>query len=185
MKKYDYQTTSEYTKRKLEGNSKINALMRAKQRSILMTGDASKIQTTADILALVDQVTEERKQIGFHLESIYGKYDYYGETLTPLYLSFVKDIFNQKFGPVTKKVIEAFGDTLKTQKESFPESYQKQKTSIKEVIEGVLYIHTNMSILTMKKYISQISEELGCVIKFKDPKNDSLLESEETDEIPF
>jgi hypothetical protein len=180
--------TSDFIKNRLEKKRDFfQESMALKRAHTLQT--FHQVQSTDDILAIVNDVIEERQKVGFSIRDKKEMYNYFGETLTPLYLNFVKDIFKQKFGPITKNVIESFGDTIKTSKEQFPTSYQKQSSTIKEIIEGKLFIHTNMSTNTMKAYIENVAQSLGFIVKHREPEVDELMQQEEEqkkdEDLPF
>lgn len=126
-------------------------------------------QSAEDIISLVNLVQKEKEQVGFSvLDFNFNEFFYLGDTFTEAYCKFVADIFNQKFGDVNKKTIEAFGDTLQTSFDKFPNSYQKQKSSIKTIFEGRLYFHTNMNIGNLKNMVIKLTESLHSKVLFKD-----------------
>lgn len=155
------------------------------KRSVI-SQEHHQIQSVDDILQIVNEVIEEKQKVGFTIFLHDYANNYFGETLTPLYVNFVKDIFEQKYGPITKSVVEAFGDTIKTTKDQFPTSYQKQQSSIKEIIPNHLYIHTNMSSQTMRQYLNNIALALCVKIKHKEEETDPLMEEEKNkQDLPF
>jgi hypothetical protein len=155
------------------------------KRSVILQ-EHHQIQSVDEILQIVNEVIEEKQKVGFTIYLHNYPNNYFGESLTPLYVNFVKDIFEQKYGPITKSVVEAFGDTMKTSKDQFPNSYQKQQSSIKEIIPNSLYIHTNMSSQTMRQYLSNIAVALCVKIKHKEEELDPLMEEEKNkQDLPF
>jgi hypothetical protein len=155
------------------------------KRSVILQ-QHHRIQSEDEILNLINDVIQEKQKVGFTVYLNNYPNNYFGESLTPLYVNFVKDIFCQKYGPITKAVIEAFGETIKTSKDLFPASYQKQQSTIKEIIFNKLYIHTSMSSQTMRQYLDNISQALCVKIKHKEEEMDPLMEEEKNkQDLPF
>ena len=94
---------------------------------------------------------------------------YNEDDLTKSYVKFVTDVFTEKYGPVTEKVIRAFGPSLKTSIDKFKQSYREKKSSIKEILPSV-YIHTSMDSPTMKLHIIRIAESIKYYPKFPEEK---------------
>jgi hypothetical protein len=60
-----------------------------------------------------------------HENKIYSEGD-----LTKNYVSFVKDIFNEFYGTVRIRTIEALGDSIKSSFDNFSESYKNKKKGL-------------------------------------------------------
>lgn len=145
----------------------------AESRVPIHTKSKSIKQTLEDIISMVNTVQKEKEQVGFSvLDWNFDEFIYMGDSLTEAYSKFVIDIFNQKFGNVDKKTIEAFGDTLQTSFDKFPDSYKKQKSSIKTIFEDSLYFHTNMNMGNMKIMVIKLTESLHTKVLFKDKETD-------------
>jgi hypothetical protein len=91
------------------------------------------------------------------------------DDLTKSYVKFSTDVLSEKYGPVSEKVIRAFGHSLKTSIEKFKPSYREKKSSIKEVLPSV-FIHTSMDSNTMKLHIIRIAESIKYFPKFSEEK---------------
>ena len=87
------------------------------------------------------------------------------DDLTKSYVKFTTDVLTEKYGPVSEKVIRAFGHSLKTSIEKFKPSYRQKKSSIKEILPSV-FIHTSMDSNTMKLHIIRIAESIKYFPKF-------------------
>ena len=87
------------------------------------------------------------------------------DDLTKSYVKFTTDVLTEKYGPVSEKVIRAFGHSLKTSIEKFKPSYRQKKSSIKEILPSV-FIHTSMDSNTMKLHIIRIAESIKFFPKF-------------------
>lgn len=87
------------------------------------------------------------------------------DDLTKSYVKFTTDVLTEKYGPVSEKVIRAFGHSLKTSIEKFKPSYRQKKSSIKEILPSV-FIHTSMDSNTMKLHIIKIAESIKYFPKF-------------------
>lgn len=121
-----------------------------------------------ELISLIER-TQNRSETGqFKLvpdvkskkEVIYDEGD-----LTKSYVKFSTDVLSEKYGPVSEKVIRAFGHSLKTSIDKFKPSYREKKSSIKEVLPSV-YIHTSMDSNTMKLHIIRIAESIKYFPKF-------------------
>ena len=124
----------------------------------------NKEQTVDEIVNIISSVIETEITGGFTTHRMPGIGDtgfwgdeYYEGDLTKSYLKLVKDIFNLKYGVVTRNVVECFGDSIRTGKDQFKSSY---KTTIKEIIPGKVYIHTSMNKLTIRKMINSLGKSL-------------------------
>lgn len=148
------------------------------RNTMVRTKEKSKItnvkQTKDEILSMVSLVLKEKEQVGFSFSEwdLSQTHFYMGDNFTEAYCKFVLDIFNQKFGPIKKETIEAFGDTIQTSVDKFPQSYQKQKSSIKTIFEGGLYFHTNMNIDNIKNMIIKLAESMYYKVDFKEKETD-------------
>ena len=91
------------------------------------------------------------------------------DDLTKSYVKFTTDVLTEKYGPVSEKVIRAFGHSLKTSIDKFKPSYREKKSSIKEILPSV-FIHTSMDSNTMKLHIIRISESIKYFPKFTEEK---------------
>jgi hypothetical protein len=91
------------------------------------------------------------------------------DDLTKSYVKFSTDVLSEKYGPVSEKVIRAFGHSLKTSIDKFKPSYREKKSSIKEVLPSV-FIHTSMDSNTMKLHIIRIAESIKYFPKFSEEK---------------
>jgi hypothetical protein len=91
------------------------------------------------------------------------------DDLTKSYVKFTTDVLSEKYGPVSEKVIRAFGHSLKTSIDKFKPSYRDKKSSIKEILPSV-YIHTSMDSNTMKLHIIRIAESIKYFPKFPEEK---------------
>jgi hypothetical protein len=123
-----------------------------------------------ELIKLIDKTQRNQGTWQFKLvpESKSKKEVVYNEDdLTKSYVMFVKDVLNEKFGPINERVIKSFGQTLKTSVDKFKPSYVQKKSSIKEVISGV-YIHTSMSSELMKTFIIKIAESVKYSSKFSE-----------------
>ena len=87
------------------------------------------------------------------------------DDLTKSYVKFTTDVLTEKYGPVSEKVIRAFGHSLKTSIEKFKPSSRQKKSSIKEILPSV-FIHTSMDSNTMKLHIIRIAESIKFFPKF-------------------
>ena len=87
------------------------------------------------------------------------------DDLTKSYVKFTTDVLTEKYGPVSEKVIRAFGHSLKTSIEKFKPSYRQKKSSIKEILPSV-FIHTSMDSSMMKLHIIRIAESIKYFPKF-------------------
>jgi hypothetical protein len=87
------------------------------------------------------------------------------DDLTKSYVKFTTDVLTEKYGPVSEKVIRAFGHSLKTSIDKFKPSYRQKKSSIKEILPSV-FIHTSMDSNTMKLHIIRIAESIKHFPKF-------------------
>ena len=87
------------------------------------------------------------------------------DDLTKSYVKFTTDVLTEKYGPISEKVIRAFGHSLKTSIEKFKPSYRQKKSSIKEILPSV-FIHTSMDSNTMKLHIIRIAESIKYFPKF-------------------
>jgi hypothetical protein len=121
-----------------------------------------------ELISLIER-TQNRAETGqFKLvpdvkskkEVIYDEDD-----LTKSYVKFTTDVLSEKYGPVSEKVIRAFGSSLKTSVDKFKTSYREKKSSIKEILPSV-YIHTSMDSNTMKLHIIRIAESIKYFPKF-------------------
>ena len=91
------------------------------------------------------------------------------DDLTKSYVKFTTDVLTEKYGPVSEKVIRAFGHSLKTSIDKFKPSYREKKSSIKEILPSV-FIHTSMDSNTMKLHIIRIAESIKYFPKFSEEK---------------
>lgn len=89
------------------------------------------------------------------------------DDLTKSYVKFTTDVLTEKYGPVSEKVIRAFGHSLKTSLDKFKPSYRQKKSSIKEILPSV-FIHTSMDSNTMKLHIIRIAESIKYFPKFSE-----------------
>jgi hypothetical protein len=91
------------------------------------------------------------------------------DDLTKSYVKFTTDVLTEKYGPVSEKVIRAFGHSLKTSIDKFKPSYRQKKSSIKEILPSV-FIHTSMDSSMMKLHIIRIAESIKYFPKFPEEK---------------
>jgi hypothetical protein len=115
--------------------------------------ERAQSQTDSGQFKLVPDVKSKK-------EIIYDEDD-----LTKSYVKFTTDVLTEKYGPVSEKVIRAFGHSLKTSIEKFKPSYRQKKSSIKEILPSV-FIHTSMDSNTMKLHIIRIAESIKYFPKF-------------------
>jgi hypothetical protein len=103
-----------------------------------------------------------------HENKIYSEGD-----LTKNYVSFVKDIFNEFYGTVRIRTIEALGDSIKSSFDNFSESYKNKKSVIKKISDGV-FIHTSMNKEMMMVKIKNLAESIGADLELSNEKNHKL-----------
>lgn len=115
--------------------------------------ERAQSQTDSGQFKLVPDVKSKK-------EIIYDEDD-----LTKSYVKFTTDVLTEKYGPVSEKVIRAFGHSLKTSLDKFKPSYRQKKSSIKEILPSV-FIHTSMDSNTMKLHIIRIAESIKYFPKF-------------------
>jgi hypothetical protein len=132
-------------------------------------------QTIDQIVGLVNKVSKTQQNGGFTIYELgfpenIKVADYYESDLTKSYIEFVKDIFNQKYGNITEKLITSFGDSIKTSKNDFKESYRK---SIKEIVPGKIYIHTIITTEKLRLLIDDICESMSHKSIHKEPNKET------------
>ena len=86
--------------------------------------------------------------------------------LTKNYVKFATELLGGKYGEeFTEEIIQAFGETIKTNINDFKESYQKKSSSIKEILPSV-FIHTSMSSIIMESLLVNLTRAARLHIKF-------------------
>ena len=133
-----------------------------------------KQQTIDDIVNIVSSVIETEPTTGFTIHYLPHRKnrhpnEYYEKDLTTSYIKLVKDIFNLKYGEINREVIKCFGDTIKTSETQFKSSY---RTTIKEIIEDKIYVHTSLNKLAIRKTINSLSKVLNFKVIHKYSKSE-------------
>jgi hypothetical protein len=102
---------------------------------------------------------------------------YCEDDLTKNYVKFLKDVFTDKYGPVTINQIEALGDSIKSDITDFKKSYQSKKSVIKEIAEGV-FIHTALNSESIRVKIKNVVESFNGVVRWPKDISDELKHTE-------
>ena len=120
-----------------------------------------EIQTPLEIYNLITTVQQVEKVGGFIILheyefSKYNEIEYFESNLTSSYTKFLTDIFQLKYGRITREIIECFGVSLKKTKNEFKLSYSSTIKEIKITENDSIYIRTPMSKKDIRTMIDKL-----------------------------
>ena len=117
-------------------------------------------QTTLDIYKIIDELQDNIE--GFIVNDV----EYFESSLSASYVLFLNDVFQNKYGAITRGVIERFGSSnIKTTKEAFHKSYSSVIKEIKLNDGNLIYIRIGMTKKEIRKSIDGLAAMLSIKVK--------------------
>jgi hypothetical protein len=140
-----------------------------------------EIQTPSEIYDLITAVQQVEKVGGFIILHEYefaknNEIEYFESNLTSSYTKFLTDIFQLKYGIITREIIECFGVSLKKTKDEFKMSYSSTVKEIKITETDSIYIRTPMSKKDIRSMIDKLVKLIDSItVEHKYGKDEKLL----------
>lgn len=138
-------------------------------------------QTPSEIYDLITTVQQVEKVGGFIILHEYefaknNEIEYFESNLTSSYTKFLTDIFQLKYGIITREIIECFGVSLKKTKDEFKLSYSSTVKEIKITESDSIYIRTPMSKKDIRLMIDKLVKLIDSItVEHKYGKDEKLL----------
>ena len=116
-------------------------------------------QTTLYIYKIIDELQDNID--GFIVNDV----EYFESCLSASYVLFLNDVFQNKYGAITRGIIEGFGPNIKKTKEAFPKSYSSVIKDIKLNDGNLIYIRIGMTKKEIRKSIDGLAAMLSIKVK--------------------
>jgi hypothetical protein len=139
-------------------------------------------QTPSEIYDLITTVQQVEKVGGFIINyerefTNFQEIEYFESNLTSSYTKFLTDIFQLKYGIITREIIECFGVSLKKTKDEFKLSYSSTVKEIKITENDSIYIRTPMSKKDIRLMIDKLVKIIDPIsVEHKYGKDEKLLD---------